>query len=449
MLELIKKKNLFFLFNMLDHKDLNTLKLVSRSLNKSVTEYNHLSGFLRLIKQYQQENRAILVELLQKSIVHPELISSLMVRLMDIQPETNIPRLTYHGLCLVDSLSSQALQGHHRSSIMIYPFPAPKVAAMMIYFAKVQDEEHIVFIKSKRRSDGVSKELALPGGNLNVIGPLGSEEGVSRVEEKIRDEAEEQIMKGNSSAYQTLQNNLSRNPLPLQPERYHHSLKDCAQIEGLEETGIDIPENIKEGALFVCQKEYLSRSRRMHLILHYFITDCGSFDCIEDLPILLPQDEYEVESAQWIKVRDIVVSPCSKDFSGVAFQLSYHDHSIAKPHLDGLNQSLRFIRDKEIQRISNGCYSGMDSLYHASKQAEFKFLEPFVDSGACEFEETPTLNHSQVCHQIVKRMNTKKDCSGSMIKNGLIGFGLFALGAASVLLTQQIQLNGFNPGGRS
>ncbi|WP_454785382.1 NUDIX hydrolase [Legionella sp. WA2024007413] len=449
MLELLEKKNFFLLCDMLDHKDLNTLKLVSRFLNKSVTEYNHLSGFLKLIEQYQQENPTVLIDLLQKKLIHPELISSLMVRLIDTYPETNTPRLTYHGLTLVDSLSPQSLLGLHRSSVMIYPFPAPKVAAMMIYYAKVQDEEYIVFIKSKRRSDGISKELALPGGNLNVIGPFGAEQGVSRVEDKIRDEAEEQIMKGNSSAYQTLQTSPSRNSLPLQPERYHQSLKDCAKTEGVEETGINITESIKESALFVCQKEYLSRSRRMHLILHYFVTDCGSFDHEEDLPNLLPQDEYEVESAQWIKVGDITVSTCPKDFSGVTFQLSYQDNSIAKPHLDGLNQSLRFIRDKEIQRRSRGCYSGMESLYHTSKQADFKFLEPFVHNGACEFDEIQTANHIKLCNQIENLVKIKKDCSDSMIKKGLIGFGLFALGAASVLITQHIQNNGLNLGSRS
>lgn len=446
MLELLEKKVLSFLYDMLDQQDLSTLKPVSRALEKSVLEYNHLKGFLKLIEQYQQESPETLIELLHKNLNHPQLISSLMVRLMDTYPETNTPRLTYHGLTLVDSLSPQSLFGLHRSSVTIYPFPAPKVAAMMIYYAKVQDEEYIVFIKSKRRSSGISKEVALPGGNLNVIGPFGSEQGVSRVEDKIRDEAEEQIMKGNSYAYQSLQSNPSLNPLPFQPERYHQSLKDCAQSEGIEETGIDITQHTKESALFVCQKEYLGRSRRMHLILHYFVTDCGSFDHVENLPKLLPQDDYEVESAEWVKVRDITVSTCPKDYSGVAFQLSYQDNSIAKPHLDGLNQSLRFIRDKEIQRLSNGCYSGMESLYHTSKQVEFKFLEHFVHNGACEFEETQTVNHRKLCNQIESRLTTKKDCSDSMIKKGLIGFGLFALGASSVLLAQQIHNNSLNPG---
>ncbi|HAT4486851.1 TPA: NUDIX hydrolase [Legionella pneumophila] len=445
MLTKLEKKIVFILLSNLDKDDLFKLSLVSKDYEKLVLDYINYQWLIGLIKQYIEIDPKELVNILVEHLHDRKFIDSLIIRLLDTYPATKTPGLTYHGLTLVDNLTPIALTGQHRSSVMVYPFPAPKVAALMLYFAKVKEEEYIVLVESKRRTDSAIKGLSIPGGNLNVIAPQGAEHGVTRLDDKIRDEAEERIMKGNVRGYQSLQK--QQGPLPLKKEKYHQSLKDCAQTEGFEETGIQHPDSLIDQSIFVCQKEYLSRSRRMHLILHYYVTHCGEYNGENELPALHPMDDFEIESAQWIKVSDINRSAHDEDFSGVSYQLHYHEKPIARPHLDGLNQILRFMRDKDIQQSSDGRFSNLEALRQAEKSGEFDNLSRFLKTQDCEFTPESTANHHELCQALKKSLISKQNTSDSIIKQGLTGFGLFALGAGAVLLAQYlaprtIQVNG-------
>lgn len=414
MLDKINQKILKNILNFLDEGSWYSFSMANSGFKTKISECLIEIKFERLLKHYQIFSPEKLVDLLLNNINHSRIRDSLLVRMLDTEQDSNAVRLDYRGLFVMDDLTTQALTGQSRMGVNIYPFPAPKVASMMVYHAKVGDEIFIVLIKSKRRNDGYT----IPGGNLSVIHPKGAEKGVARISDNLRDEAEELLLKGDKDAYKKINPN-PQSELPLISEHYHNSLKDCAIREGFEETGICLDRETSQQTEMVFQKEYTSVRRRMHLILHYFETFCGSFSSLEALPKLAPIDILEVESAEWVSTREILYHVESPGFTGVNFTLSYNSILISPPQLEGLNRVLRFVRDKDIQSLSANVYAGIDNLLSAQKTILGNIIPK---PSEIEFGNDAHEYHSEICRWIINANKKAIDCGA-----GLLHFSIFAV----------------------
>jgi ADP-ribose pyrophosphatase YjhB (NUDIX family) len=193
----------------------------------------------------------------------------------------------------------------HAKSIQVHPYPwfAAGSAAVLVQENKGLHIS-VVLIKEKKNLN----VWHIPGGYAFAAPLLGGEDGFDLIDHQTKDEAEEEILKGNVHAYEQVAAKYNidySNPNWKTPRIWDNDLTDCMRRELYEEVGV------KTDVLFelISHEVQYEKTTKIHTIVNTYLIN------VKTANIILKPDNFEVEEAVWAPLNKIQRDPISGQFS--------------------------------------------------------------------------------------------------------------------------------------